>query len=286
VTDTVKLPAVSTLPIPINTSFELPHASLPQSKMLMHEFGFGFGIAVPVTVVDPASAPPVMTGVISGVGVNVAVGVTVAVLVGVPVAVRVGVIVADEVPVGVWVAVDVLVAVFVAVLVGDVVGVEVLVPVAVAVAEGGGVLVTVAVRVTVGELVAVPVGVCVPVGVLVPVGVGVAVRVLDGVGVGVKPTTMLPFPGVHGTGVSKMPGRIANPQLVNCSALVPFACPWNVMLSRLIGGVGTTGVWHASEQFTFPTGGVGAGVAHEAEHPPRNGGSTTALVACTIVESY
>jgi hypothetical protein len=211
-------------------------------------------MAVPVTLVEPATTPPVIAGAIRGVDVLVGVDVAVGVIVAVTVAVREGVIVGDDVLVAVGELVGVLVAVPVAL------GVEVLVPVGVAVALGGAVLVAVPVGVIVGEFVAVPVGVDVPVGVFVPVAVDVGVMLGDGVGVGVEPTMMLPLPGVQGTGVSKAPGTIAKPQLVNCRALLPFACPWNVMLTMLIGGVGATGLVHANEQFTFPTGGVGAGV--------------------------
>jgi len=73
----------------------------------------GSGPLVPVTVVEPADAPPVMFGP-SGVGVGVGVGVSV----GVGVAVGVGVSVGVGVMVGVGVLVRVGVLVAVAVLVG------------------------------------------------------------------------------------------------------------------------------------------------------------------------
>ncbi len=64
-----------------------------------------FGIAVPVTVVDPVTAPPVITGAMRG--VEVAVGVIVGVFVGVLVAVFVPVAVDVAVAVTVGVGVDV-----------------------------------------------------------------------------------------------------------------------------------------------------------------------------------
>jgi len=271
VTVTEKLPAPSTPPVPINTSFALPHSSLPQSKILMHVFGFGFGFAAPVTVVEPATAPPVITGVFSGVGVSVDVAVAVGVMVGVLVAVCVGVIVGDCVAVVVGVLVPVVVAVAVAVLVGEMVAVSVAVPVGVMVEVGCGVLVTVAVGVVVGDCVAVPVGLAVAVCVLVLVGVAVGVFVPVGVGVGVEPTTMFPLPGVQPTCVSRAPERMVKVQPVNCKGLLPLACPWNVMLSMLMGGVGVTAGRHAHEQLTIPTGGVGAGVLHRGTQP-LNGG--------------
>ena len=42
----------------------------------------------------------------------------------------------------------------------------------------------------------------------------------------------------------------------------------------LVGRGGTTGVWHAIEQMTCPTGGVGPGVVH-AEMQPAGGGRYT-----------
>ena len=287
------MPDPSTGPVPISTSLELPQASFPQSNILMHEFGFGFGIAVPVTVVEPDRAPPLMAGAISGVGVEVGVGVAVPVLLGVGVVVRVGVIVGDVVLVGVAVLEGVLVAVPVAVPVGEAVAVGLLVPVAVDVAEGGGVLVIVAVGVLVpvdvdvadggGELVAVAVGVIVgefvdvpvwvgvPVAVFVPVAVDVGVVVREGVGVGVDPTTILPLPGVHGTGVATPFGELDSRHSVICSGLLPLAWPWNVTLIMLMGGVGETGLRHANEHFTCPIGGVGAGVLQRIAAQPENG---------------
>lgn len=294
VTVTLKFPLPSTPPVPISTSFEFPHESFPHSNMLIQEFGLGFPIAVPVTVVDPPNAPPVITGVMMGVGVMVGVRVAVRVLVavgvllGVLVAVRVCVAVGDAVLVAVGVTVALLVAVPVAVLVGEVVAVAVLVPVGVAVADGGAVDVAVAVGDMVGVFVLVRVCVALLVDVLVPVGVDVAVAVLVGVGVGVKPTTMFPAPGVHPTGVSitgGFPARMTSSQVVNWSGLVPLASPWNVMLTMLLGGVGTTGATQAPAQFTFPMGGVGAGVLH-ANVQLEKGDKTVALVACTTVESY
>ena len=96
---------------------------------------------------------------------------------------------------------------------------------------------------------------------------------------------MFPLPGVHGTGVSLIPCRIAKPQLVNRNGLLPFASPWNVMFTMLIGGVGATGVGHANEQITLPIGGVGPGVLHTGRQLV-NGDCTVASVARTIVESY
>jgi hypothetical protein len=269
VTFTKKLPAPSTPPVPISTSFALPQASLPQSKMLIHVFGLGLAIAVPVTVVEPDTAPPVMAGAISGVAVSVAVAVAVGVMVGVLVVVRVAVIVGDCVTVGVSVLVPVAVAVVVTVRVGEVVAVSVGVPVWVTVEVGCGVLVIVAVGVTVGVFVAEPVAVTVAVAVLVPVAVDVGVFVDVGVGVGVKPTTIFPLPRLHGTGVSEVPTRMVRPQpfVGICSGLVPLACPWNVMLIMLIGGVGVTAGRHAQEQLTSPTGGVGPGVVHRGKQP-------------------
>ena len=125
----------------------------------------------------------------------------------------------------------------------------------------------VAVGVIVGEFVAVPVRVTVAVAVLVPVAVDVGVFVDVGVGVGVRPTTIFPFPGVHGTGVSMAPGTMLKLHCGSCSGLLPLACPWKVMLTILIGGAGATAGRHAHEQFTFPIGGVGAGVLHRGKQP-------------------
>jgi hypothetical protein len=273
VTLTEKLPAPSTPPVPINTSLALPQASPPQSKMLMQVFGLGFAIAVPVTMVEPATAPPVMAGATSGVGVRVNVAVAVGVVVAVLVVVPVGVIVGDCVAVGGGVLVPVGVAVLVVVLVGEIVAVRVTVPVGVMVEVGCGVLVTVAVGVMVGEFVAVPVCVAVAVAVLVPVGVAVGVFVDVGVGVGVRPTTIFPVPRIHGTGVSIAPTRIdrAQPVVGICNGLLPLACPSNVMLTMLIGGLGATAGRHAHEQFTAPIGGVGAGVLHKGKQPVNGG---------------
>jgi hypothetical protein len=246
--------------------------------MLMQAFGVGLGIARPVTFVEPPWAPLVMTGAINGVAVRVGV------VVGVLVAVRVGVIVGEDVLVGVAEPLGVLVAVFVAVRVGDVVAVGVIVPVAVGVPVGGIVPVNVAVGVIVGEFVAVPVEDAVAVAVLVLVGVNEGVTVAVGVGVGVDPTTMLPVPGVHGTGVSLAP-TIARAHVGTSSGLLPFAWAWKVMLTILMGGVGETGVRQANAQVTLPTGGVGTAILHNCVHV-LNGGCTSVLVASTIVESY
>ena len=137
-------------------------------------------------------------------------------------------------------------------------GVGVAVGVRVDVAVGVGVRVGVWLGVTVGVFVAV----AVLVAVRVAVSVGVIVGVVVGVGVSVGPTKMLPLPGVHGTGVSLTPGRRAKPQSVTCSGLFPFACPRNVTFTMPTGAAGATGVGHANEQMTRPTGGVGPGVAH------------------------
>ena len=167
------------------------------------------------------------------------------------------------------------------------VGVGVFVPVGLAVGVGGCVPVVVGVAVAVGGVVGVRVGVCVGVPVAVWVAVPVAVDVTVGVGVAVGPTKMLPLFGVHGTGVSKIPGTIASAQLLTCSWLFPFAWPWKVMFTMLIGGAPVTGVGHANEQITCPMGGVGAGVLQTGGRlQPVNGATPTAFVARTTVESY
>jgi hypothetical protein len=53
----------------------------------------------------------------------------------------------------------------------------------------------------------------------------------------------------------------------------------------LIGGAGATGVWHAHEHLTCPTGGVGPGVEH-TETQSVKGARRFAAVAWTMVESY
>ena len=173
------------------------------------------------------------------------------------------------VSVGVSVGVRVAVDVGVAVLVGDAVAVGVSVDVGEGVRLGVGVRVAVAVGVWVG----VAVGVFVGVGVLVPVWVavlvGVIVGVIVGVGVSVGPTKMLPLPGVQGTGVTNdiilTTTSIPNPQSVTCNGLFPSACPLSVTFTMLLGRAEATGVRHASEQMTRPTGGVGPGVAQKEE---------------------
>jgi hypothetical protein len=121
---------------------------------------------------------------------------------------------------------------------------------------------------------------------LVPVAVEVAVMVRDGVGVGVKPTTMLPLPGVQGTCVATPFGELDNRHSVTCSGLVPLAWPWKVMFIMLMGGVGDTGLRHANEHFTWPIGGVGAGVLQRIAAQPVKGDCRRAPVASTTVESY
>src|SRR5450756_1350460 len=146
-------------------------------------------ISLPADGIVGVILTPVIDGVGVGVAVDVGVGVGVGVAVDVGVGVGVGVAVDVGVGVGVGVDVDVGVGVDVAVDVGVGVGVGVAVDVGVgvdvAVDVGVGVDVAVDVGVGVGVDVAVDVGVGVDVAVDVGVGVGVDVAVDVGVGVGV-----------------------------------------------------------------------------------------------------
>ena len=165
---TRKLPPASALPVPIAVSLPSPHASTPQSNMVMQLFpGLELAVARPVTTVEPPMAPLVIIGAITagvavggGVGAEVFVG-EAAMVVGVRVGelgTPVGVVVGDPALVGVLVGGTVFVGVLV------LVGVAVAWPVLVAVAVGPpcvGVVVLVRVGEFVGAIVGVRVGVAV-----------------------------------------------------------------------------------------------------------------------------
>jgi hypothetical protein len=263
------------------------------------------GVGVCVTVA-------VFVGVPVGVLVRVAVVVGVEVLVGELVGVLVGVWVAEIVAVGVFVAVELAVGVtvgvfdgvelgvFVRVLVGVLVAVAVLVGVTVPVATPVGVLVPVAVMV--GVLVDVPVGVLVGVrvgvfeAVAVGVFVGVLVRVFVGeavgvvvdvlVAVGAGPTMMLPsavaqagFPLLLLSREQPFGGGAAHNDGPNWSALIPFVCPSNVMLTT--SPPPTRPLTHATTTHSAPdTLSMFASGVHPAVSEP-----VTTLVACTMAGS-